>query len=125
MNLDGKVMYVSATASQGVVGAETRLRFHQKGSRVLARYSGGAVSRGCLVGRLNGAKLVFRYAQVEASGDIHGGTSVCEVVRRTDGRTRIVEHFTWATRSGSGTNVFDEIEPAMSRTARGGLPDAG
>ena len=109
MNLDGKVMYVSATASQGVVGAETRLCFYQKGSRVLARYSGGAISRGCLVGRLEGSELVFRYAQVESSGEIHGGRSICEVTRLQDGRTRIVEHFTWRTRSGSGDNVFVRV----------------
>jgi hypothetical protein len=110
MNLDGMAMYVSSTADQGVVGSDTRLHFRQKGSRVLGRYSGGAVSRGCLVGRLAGSRLVFRYAQVEASGEIHGGTSSCEVQRRRDGRTRIVEHFTWRTRPGSGTNVFDELD---------------
>jgi hypothetical protein len=109
MNLDRIVMYVSSTADQGVVGPGTRLRFLQKGSRVMGRYSGGAVSRGCLVGTLSGSQLVFRYAQVEACGEIHGGRSVCEVDRRPDGRIRIVEHFAWHTRCGSGTNVFEEI----------------
>jgi hypothetical protein len=102
-------MSVSATSTQGVVGAETHLHFHQKGPRVLARYAGGGVDRGRLVGRLSGSELVFRYAQREASGAIHGGQSVCEVVRLPGGRLRIVEHFTWSTRAGSGTNVFDEI----------------
>ena len=110
MNLDGMVMYVSSTAEQGVVGSDTRLHLRQTGTRVLGRYSGGAISRGCLVGRLEGSELVFRYAQVESSGEIHGGRSICEVTRLQDGRTRIVEHFTWRTRSGSGDNVFDEIE---------------
>jgi hypothetical protein len=110
MNLDRVVMYVSSTAEQGVVGAGTRLRFTQKGSRVMGRYSGGAISRGCLVGTLSGSQLVFRYAQVEASGEIHGGRSVCEVERRPDHRIRIVEHFAWSTRAGCGTNVFEEID---------------
>jgi hypothetical protein len=73
MNLDQVVMFVSSTADQGVVGAGTRLRFMQKGSRVIGRYDGGAVSRGCLVGTITGSQLVFQYAQVEASGEIHGG----------------------------------------------------
>jgi hypothetical protein len=111
MNLDRVVMYVSSTAEHGVVGAGTRLRFTQKGARVRGRYSGGAISRGCLVGTLSGAQLVFRYAQVEASsGEIHGGSSVCEVERRADQRLRIVEHFAWRTRAGCGTNVFEEID---------------
>jgi len=116
MNLDRVVMCVSSTAEQGVVGAGTRLRFTQKGSRVIGRYSGGAISRGCLVGTLSGSELVFRYAQVEASGEIHGGRSVCEVERRADRRLRIVEHFAWSTRPGSGTNVFEEIDPLRAET---------
>jgi hypothetical protein len=109
MRLDGLVMYVSSTAENGMVSSHTRLHLRQVGSRVLGRYSGGAISRGCLVGRLSGSQLVFRYAQVERSGEIHGGTSTCDVERRPDGRTRILEHFTWRTRSGSGTNIFDEF----------------
>ena len=109
MNLDQLVMYVSSTADEGVVGQGTRLRFLQKGSRVMARYDGGAVSRGRLVGTISGSQLVFRYVQVEASGEIHGGRSVCEVSRQSDGRIRIDEHFVWRTRPGSGTNVFEEM----------------
>jgi hypothetical protein len=109
MTLDGLVMYVSSTAEQGVVGSDTRLHFRQTGSRVRGRYAGGSVVRGCLAGRFTGSELVFRYAQVETSGEIHGGRSRCEVERRPDGRIRILEHFTWRTRSGSGTNVFDEL----------------
>jgi hypothetical protein len=109
MSLDGIRMYVSSTAEQGVVSFETRIHFIQKGPRVLGRYSGGSIGRGYLIGRLTGSALAFRYAQREASGEIHGGRSVCDVDRTADGRIRIVEHFTWSTRAGSGTNVFDEI----------------
>jgi hypothetical protein len=116
MNLDQVVMYVSSTDEQGVVGQGTHLRFLQKGSRVMARYNGGAVSRGCLVGTLSGSQLLFRFAQVEASGEIHGGRSVCEVDRRPDGRIRIVEHFAWRTRPGFGTNVFEEMHTLRNET---------
>jgi hypothetical protein len=67
------------------------------------------VERGYLVGRLSGWKLTFRYAQREASGEIHAGRSICEVTRLDDGRTRILEHLAWSTRTGRGTNVFDEV----------------
>ncbi len=104
-------MRVSVTADRGVVGPGTRLRFIQRGSRVVGRYSGGAIARGCLAGTLSGSQLVFRYAQVEASGEIHGGRSVCQAERGPDRRIRIVEHFAWSTRPGTGTNVFEEIDP--------------
>ena len=109
MNLDGRVMYVISTAEQGVVSSDTRLYFHQMGSRVFGRYRGGPVSRGYLVGELRGARLTFRYTQVEGSGQIHGGSSVCDLTVQPEGRLRISEHFRWRTRPGFGTNVFDEI----------------
>jgi hypothetical protein len=109
MTLHGLLMYVSATGERGVVSSETRIHFIQKGSRVLGRYAGGAVGRGYLIGQLSGAELRFRYAQREASGEVHAGRSTCEVMLRGDGSVRIVEHFRWSTREGSGTNVFDEL----------------
>jgi hypothetical protein len=109
INLDGAVMCVSSTDDRGVVDAKTRLHFAQKGSRVFARYDGGTVTRGCLVGTLSGQELIFRYTQLEGSGKIHGGRSICEVQRTAQTGVRVIEHFTWRTRSGSGTNIFDEI----------------
>lgn len=111
MNLNGVVMTVSATASNGVVDSDTRLWFQQKGSRVHARYRGGSISNGRLIGELDGeSRLTFRYAQVEADGQLHAGRSQCELIRLADGRLRIVEHFEWRTRAGNGVNVFDEVE---------------
>ena len=107
LNLDGVVMRVSATANSGVIDSATRLRFVQRGARVLGRYGGGSVLRGYLVGTIEGARLRFRYTQREASGEIHGGASTCEVMRQSDGGLRILEHFRWRTREGSGTNVFE------------------
>ncbi len=108
-NLDGVRMFVSATAENGVVDARTRLAFRQRGPRVIGRYQGGSIRRGVLVGRMSGAGLAFRYLQVEASGEIHGGRSTCDIARTPEGRLRIVERFSWTTREGSGTNVFDEL----------------
>jgi hypothetical protein len=110
MNLNGVRMHVSATAEHGVVGSDTVLHFVQKGSRVFGKYAGGAIERGCLVGTLSGAELVFRYVQLETSREVHAGRSVCAVSYAAQGRLRIVEHFEWSTREGAGTNVFDQLE---------------
>ena len=112
INLDGLKMIVSNTAANGVVDANTRLSFSQRGMRVVARYAGGHVERGWLIGRWRDDVLTFRYAQRESGSEIHAGQSVCDVQRLNDGRTRIIEHFEWTTRVGSGTNVFDEIPPS-------------
>ena len=110
MNLDGTSFQVSATGAEGIVSRETRLRLVQRGARVLGRYHGGTIRRGYLVGELLGRRLSFRYAQLEASGHVHGGRSVCEVERTDAGRLRLVEHFHWETRAGSGTNVFEQTQ---------------
>ena len=109
INFDGRTMFVSSTATTGVVGEDTRLYFKQRGQRVVARYAGGRVKRGWLVGTCIGHTLRFRYAQGETDRRIHAGHSVCDVVQLPDGRLRVLEHFTWTTRDASGTNVFDEL----------------
>lgn len=109
INLDGAVMYVSTTDDRGVVDAKTRLYFIQKGSRVFARYAGGRVKRGCIIGVISESELVFRYTQLEDSGEIHSGRSTCEVQWSEEAGLRVIEHFTWSTRNGSGTNVFAEV----------------
>lgn len=106
--LDGLVLRVAATASNGVVDGATRLILRQRGARVVGRYSGGSIRRGCLVGSVSGSDFAFRYAQVEASGEIHGGSSSCDLERTPSGLVRIVERFRWRTRDGGGTNVFEE-----------------
>lgn len=111
-SLDGVVMFVSSTASSGVVDTGTRIAFCHRCGRVFGRYAGGRVRRGVLVGDVSGGALRFRYLQVEESGEIHGGRSTCDVVRTADGTLRILERFVWSTREGSGTNVFDEL-PAI------------
>lgn len=105
-------MFVSRTAEVGVVSQETRLDFSQRGSRVWARYSGGKVRRGWLVGRWVAEALHFRYAQCEDSHEIHAGHSVCNLERLPDGRLRLFEHFDWKTRASSGLNIFDEMAKA-------------
>ena len=106
MNLDGTSFRVAQTATLGVVSSETLLRLTQRGARVLGRYSGGSVERGCLLGWIAGDVLFFRYAQRERSGQVHGGVSACRIARDIQGRLFLEEHFAWETRPGEGTNVF-------------------
>lgn len=113
LNLDGLSMFVCTTGVGGVVSSETHLHFVQRGGRVAARW-GGRVVRGWLVGRWDGDILRFRYAQREESSGVHGGHSVCEVEGRGDGRIRLIEQFTWSTRPGSGTNIFEELPGSNS-----------
>jgi len=106
------------TAENGVVNADTVFTFRQVEHQVFAEYSGGGVIRGHLVGLLEGARLSFRYAQLERGDILNGGHSLCEVERTTDGRLRLVEHFEWESRPGGGTNVIEEL-PALAGASDG------
>jgi len=109
VSLNGKQMRIVSTAEAGVVNAETVFTFTQEGSVVSAHYSGGRVRLGHLVGIISSGILHFRYAQLDTEGRLDGGYSTCEISRTSDGRMRLLEHFQWQSREGSGTNIFEEM----------------
>jgi len=109
ISLNGVKMHVTTTAAEGVVNADTIFTFSQDGPVVTARYAGGKVLAGSLVGVMSAGRLEFQYAQMDLDHRLDGGRSTCEVSRGADGRLRLLEHFEWASREGSGTNVFEEL----------------
>ena len=106
-NLHGKRMNVVETAGNGVVNHETIFVFNQTNNIVTAKYSGGLVQRGFLIGKLDSKNLHFKYAQEHKDGNIAGGESNCEIKMGKDETLQLVEHFDWANRKGK--NVFQEI----------------
>ena len=109
ISLDGVRMTVTQTAPGGVVDDRTIFEFSQAGNIVEARYAGGEVAAGYLIGHFIEGKLTFRYVQTTADERLDSGISKCDVERGDDGRLRLVEHFEWATREGVGINVFTQI----------------
>jgi hypothetical protein len=61
------------------------------------------------VGTRFGNRLAWRYAQIDHAGRLDGGRSLCELSPLPDGRMRLAEHFTWESRSGSGTNLLEQV----------------
>lgn len=97
------------TDANGVINADTIFVFHQSDETVRAEYAGGQVIQGYLVGLMQGTQLTFRYCQLERSGALNGGMSICDLERTPDGKVQIIEHFEWASREGSGRNVLQEL----------------
>lgn len=102
-------MAVSGTDAHSVVNAATILTFEQRGDVVSARYFGGDIVDGYLIGHLAGWSLRFRYVQADRSGRLDAGVSDGVFDRLADGRLRLVEHYQWLTRPERGTNTFEEI----------------
>jgi hypothetical protein len=109
--LHGRRMRVTSTDSGGVVSGETILEFEQTGDVVSARYRGGTIVDGYLVGKLDptGTSLRFCYVQADSRGNVDAGSSTGTIDEMQDGRLRLIEVFQWFTRPSRGTNVFEEI----------------
>jgi hypothetical protein len=109
MNLHGRRMRVVQTAPNGIVGIDTVFHFHQTGAVVEARYVGGRIAVGCLVGIFDGDVLSFRFCQISDGVQIDGGASQGRLEKMSDGRLRLVESFTWESRRGKGVSIFEEV----------------
>lgn len=107
--LDGVRMTVSEPGAQSVVNASTVFTFEQRGNVVSARYHGGEIVDGYLIGRLEGWLLHFRYVLADRSGRLDSGVPQGVLDRLADGRLRLIEHYQWLTRPERGTNTFEEI----------------
>lgn len=104
-------MRLVAGAEAGAVSTETLFEFEQVGEVFSARYRGGDIADGYLIGRLqSGGELEFRYVQADGGGRIDAGVSTGALIRLPDGRLQLVENFQWSTRAEAGCNVFEEIK---------------
>ena len=108
--LDGVQMRAVDAESEGLISSETLFTFAENDTLVSAQYAGGRIALGYLIGRRNAERIDFQYVQADQSGRIDTGRSTCDVVVLAGGRLRLVEHFTWESREGRGTNVLEQVE---------------
>lgn len=109
LEFNGRRMRVIATDTGGVVSNDTIMVFEQIGKVISARYRGGAIIDGYLIGLYEAPTLQFRYVQADIKGNLDAGASTGTIERLADGRLRLIEQFQWLTRAGHGVNIFEEI----------------
>jgi hypothetical protein len=110
IDMDGRVLRAVSNDSAGEVTEATTFRFEQERDLVQARYEGGTIRRGFLVGLNDGKTLDFRYVHLTVEGETATGHSVDEIERLPDGRVRLHEEWSWDSKEGSGTSVLEEVE---------------
>jgi len=108
-SLDGRRFRSAADVPGGDVGAETVFEYAEADGIVHARYGGGAIRLGFLVGTRDGDALRFRYVQVRADGTTATGRCESRVEALRDGRLRLHETWAWESEDGAGTSVVEEI----------------
>jgi hypothetical protein len=96
-------------ALEGEAGAGTVFEYHERDGLVWARYEGGAVRLGFLVGTRQGDRLDFRYSQLNRSGETSSGHCSTAISTLPDGRLRLNEDWVWESRPGSGKSSAEEI----------------
>lgn len=108
-SLEGKRFCTSETDKEGEASAETVFDYHQDGDLIWARYQGGAVRLGFLVGIRDGDQLDFRYSQLNMTGETSNGHCVTTISTLPDGRIRLSEDWAWESKPGAGTHTSEEI----------------
>jgi hypothetical protein len=111
LSLHGR-RFRASSAAGGDVSGETVFEYGQDGDLIWARYVGGAIRLGHLVGTRHEDTLDFRYAHVTLAGETASGHCGSTVVRLPDGRLSLHERWEWDSQAGSGTNVLEEIPSA-------------
>jgi hypothetical protein len=107
-SLDG--LRFAATANpDGEVDATTIFEYSQQDDLIHARYAGGAIRLGFLVGTRDGEVLDFRYTQLNTAGDTVTGHCVTRIETLPDGRLRLHELWSWDSREGSGESTLEQL----------------
>ncbi len=117
ISLDGRLFRPTDDTVGGEVGTDTVFVFRQEGDLIHARYAGGRVRLGYLVGTRTGTTIHVRYAQVNTMGDTATGQSHDRIEILSDGRLRLHERWSWDSQEGSGTSILEEIATADIGTA--------
>jgi hypothetical protein len=107
-SLDGRVFRVAEMAEAGEASAATVFEYHEEDGVVWARYQGGAVLLGFLVGTRDGDILDFRYSQLNESGETSNGRCSTTISVLPDGRLRLSEVWAWESKPGAGTSAAEE-----------------
>jgi hypothetical protein len=98
-----------AEVEGGDVGTETIFHYSEDDGVIHARYAGGQVTLGFLVGSRDGDRLDFRYAQLRTDGTTAAGHCRSRIVELPDGRLRMEESWEWDSHDGAGTSVVEQV----------------
>ena len=96
-------------SSEGEATPATVFAYHEADGLVWARYEGGVIRLGFLVGTRDGDRLEFRYSQLNESGETASGRCRTTISSLRDGRLRLDEEWAWETKPGAGTSAVEEI----------------
>ena len=105
--LDGLVMRVVEADANAQIGPDTVFCFDEREGVITARYGGGEVTDGWLIGHMNGRELEFSYLQLGRDGAAASGRSTATIAHDEAGLLELTERFVWDI-GGAGRNRLRE-----------------
>ena len=114
ITLDGKVFQGVSNAANGQVSGATRFYYAQSGHLVRARYSGGEIAEGHMLGTMrDDGSMLLVYHHLDIAGELRSGICESRPERLPDGRVRIREDWRWTYGGeGAGQSVVEEVQPS-------------
>jgi catechol 2,3-dioxygenase-like lactoylglutathione lyase family enzyme len=115
MSLQGRRFSATRAGGDGLsagVPAGTIFDYGQDSDLVWARYSGGDIRLGHLVGIRQGDALDARYAQLTVSGQTASGHCVSTLVPLPDGRLSLQKRWEPDGNGGTAENLLEEVASA-------------
>ena len=111
VDYEGRVFRSVASSGDGDVDAHTTFHYHQRDDVVWATYSGGAVTFGTLVAKVDTAgNLDMRYQHLSVGGTFKSGRCESRLETLSDGRLRLHERWQWTDGAeGEGASVVEEL----------------
>lgn len=111
MNYNGKRFRPVVNSAEGQVNGETLFEYEQEGDVLRARYAGGGIRCGQMLGLVTAeGELEFAYQHLTDAGELRAGHchSVPEIL--TDGRIRLHEEWQWTLgATARGASVVEEV----------------
>jgi hypothetical protein len=108
-SLEGRIFRVAEMAAEGEANESTVFEYHEKDDLIWARYEGGTVRLGFLIGTRDRSRLEFRYSQLNESGETSNGRCSTTISVLLDGRLRLDEDWEWESKPGAGTSAVEEV----------------
>lgn len=111
MNYNGKVFKPVSNSENGETSNKTVFYYKQAGNILTAKYSGGEIIKGHLIGLVSpDGSIDMRYHQVNKKGELMTGMCKSTPEILSNGKIKLHEKWKWTSGDYSeGTSVLEEI----------------
>lgn len=112
MNYHNKIFKSVQNSDNGEVSSSTIFRYFQEDEVLWAEYSGGAIVKGNIIGKVNkDGHIEMRYQHISSDDSFKTGICHSKPEITEDGRIRLHENWQWTSGDQSkGYSIIEEVK---------------